>query len=63
MESYPDMVPVSALEIILDERLPGIHEMAREFLRDQLVSIYYMEKCPVYTSLMNTAEHLYRNSH
>ena len=62
-ESYPDMDPESALEVILDERLPEIHKMAREFLRDQLVSIYYMEKCPLYTSLMNTAERLHRNSH
>ena len=38
-ESYPDMDPQSALEVILDERLPKIHRMAREFLRDQLVSI------------------------
>ena len=49
-ESYPDMDPELALEVILDER-------------DQLVSIYYMEKCPHYTSLMNTAELLHRNSH
>ena len=62
-ESYPDMDPESALEVILDERLPEIHKMAREFLRDQLVSIYYMEKCPLYTSLMSTAERLHRNSH
>ena len=62
-ESYPDMDPESALEVILDERLQEIHKMAREFLRDQLVSIYYMEKCPLYTSLMNTAERLHRNSH
>ena len=41
-ESYPDMDPESALEVILDERLPEIHKMAREFLRDQLVSIYYI---------------------
>ena len=40
-ESYPDMEPESALEVILDERLPEIHKMVREFLRDQLVSIYY----------------------
>ena len=60
-ESYPDMDPESALEVILDERLPEIHKMAREFLRDQLVSIYYMEKCPLYTLLMNTAERLHRN--
>ena len=31
-ESYPDMDPESALEVILDERLPEIHKMAREFL-------------------------------
>ena len=62
-ESYPDMDPESVLEVILDERLPEIHKMAREFLRDQLVSIYYMEKCLLYTSLMNTAERLHRNSH
>ena len=62
-ESYPDMDPESALEVILDEKLPEIHKMAREFLRDQLLSIYYMEKCPLYTSLMNTAERLHRNSH
>ena len=42
-ESYPDMDPESALEVILDERLPEIYKMAREFLRDQLVSIYYGE--------------------
>ena len=36
-ESYPDMDPKSAFEVILDERLPEIHKMAREFLRDQLV--------------------------
>ena len=37
--------------------------MARGLLREQLVSIYYLEKCPLYTSLMNTAERLHRNSH
>ena len=37
--------------------------MAKAFLRDQLISIYYMEKCPLYTSLMNTAERLHRNAH
>ena len=63
VESFPDMNPESALEVILDERLPEIHKMAKEFLRDQLLSIYYMEKCPLYTSLMNTAERLHRNSH
>ena len=66
VESYPDMDPESALEVILDKRLPKIHKMAREFLRDQLVSIsciYYMEKCPLNTSLMNTAKRLHRNSH
>ena len=57
------MDPESALEVILDERLPKIHKMAREFLRDHLILIYYMEKCPLYTSLMNTAEGLHRNSH
>ena len=62
-ESYPDMDLESALEVILDQRLPEIHKMAREFLRDQLVSIYYMEKCPLYTPLMNTAERLHPNSH
>ena len=62
-ESYPNMDPELALEVILDERLPEIHKMTIEFLRDQLVSIYYMEKCPLYTSLMNTAERLHRNSH
>ena len=44
-------------------KLPKIHKMAREFLRDQLVSIYYMVKCPLYYLLMNTAERLHRNSH
>ena len=62
-ESYPDMDPELALEVILDKRLPEIHKMSREFLRYQLVSIYYMEKCPLYTSLMNTAERLLRNPH
>ena len=62
-EYYPNMDAESALEVILDERLPEIHKMAREFLRDQLMSIYYMEKCPLYTSLMNTVERLHRNSH
>ena len=62
-ESYPNMDPESALEVILDERLPEIHKMARDLRRDQLVSIYFMEKCPLYTSLMNTAERLHRHSH
>ena len=61
-ESYPDMDPESVLEVILDEKLPEIHKMAREFLRDQLISIYYLEKCPLYTLLVNTAERLHRNS-
>ena len=60
-ESYPDMDPELVLEEILDETLPEIHKMARGLLREQLVSIYYLEKCPLYTSLMNTAEHLHRN--
>ena len=62
-ESNPDMDPEEALEVILDERLPELHKMARELLRDQLISIYYLEKCPLYTLLMNTAERLHRNSH
>ena len=40
--------------------------MARGLLRDQLVSIYYLEKCHFHTSLMNTAERLHplhRNLH
>ena len=52
-----------ALEEIFDETLPEIHKMARGLLREQLVSIYYLEKCPLYTSLMNTGERLHRNSH
>ena len=62
-ESNPYMDPEEALEVILDERLPELHKMARELLRDQLISIYYLEKCPLYTSLMNTAERLHRSSH
>ena len=62
-ESYPDMDPELALEEILDETLPEIHKMARGLLREQLVSIYYLEKCPLDTLLMNTAERLHRNSH
>ena len=62
-ECYPDMDPELALEEVLDGRLPQIYKLAREFLRDQLVSIYYLEKCPLYTSLMNTAERLHRNPH
>ena len=49
------MDPESGLEVILDERLPEIHKMAREFLRDQFASINYTEKCPFYTTLINTA--------
>ena len=37
--------------------------MARDLLRDQLISIYHMKKCPLYTSLMNTAKRLHRYSH
>ena len=44
-ESNPDMDPEEALEVILDERLPELHKMARELLRDQLISIYFIEKC------------------
>ena len=62
-ESYPDMDPELAPEEILDETLPEIHKLARGLLREQLVSIYYLEKCPLYTSLMNTVERLHRNSH
>ena len=59
-ESNPDM---EALEVILDERLPELHKMARKLLRDQLISIYYLEKCPLYTSLMNTVKRVHRSSH
>ena len=62
-ESYPGMDPEVALEKIIDETFPEIHKLAREFLRDQLVSIYYMENCPLYMSLMNTAKRLHCNSH
>ena len=55
-ESYPDMDPELALEEILDETLPEIHKMARGLLREQLVSLYYLEKCPLYMSLMKIAE-------
>ena len=57
------MDPEGALEVILDEKLPELHKMARELLRDQLISIYFIEKCPLYMSLMNTAERLHRNSY
>ena len=55
-ETNPDIDLKEALEVILDERLPELHKMARELLRDQLISIYYLKKCPLYRSLMNTAE-------
>ena len=55
------MGPELALEEILDETLPEIIKLARKFLRDQLVLIYYLEKCPLYASLMNTAERLHHN--
>ena len=57
------MDPELALEEILDETLPDIYKMARGLLREQLVSIYHFEKCPLYVLLMNTAERLHRNSH
>ena len=44
---------------MLKEMLPEICKMAREYLRDQLVSIYHLERCPLYRSLMNTAEQLH----
>ena len=62
-ESYPDMDLELALEEILNESFPEIHKMARGLLREQLVSIYHLEKSPLYTSLMNTADRLHRNSH
>ena len=62
-ESYSDIDPELALEKILGETLPEIHKLARGLLREQLITIYYLEKCPLYTSLMNTAERLHRNSH
>ena len=64
-ECNPDMDPEEALEVILDKRLPELHKMARELLRDQLISIYYLEKCPLYTALMKTAdaERSHRSSH
>ena len=39
VESNPDMDPEEALEVILDERLPELHKMARELLSDQLILI------------------------
>ena len=57
------MAPESALEVILDERLPDIHKLSRGLLREQLVSVYYLEKCPLYKLLMNTAERLHCYSH
>ena len=62
-EYYTDMDPWDALEVVLDKRLPELHKLARELLRDQLILIYFIEKCHLYTSLMNTAERLHRNSH
>ena len=50
-ESYPDMDRESGLEVILDERLPEIHKMARKLLRDQLVSIYYMASVYIVTRI------------
>ena len=41
---YPDLDPGLALEEILDETLPEIHKLARGLVREQLVSIYYLEK-------------------
>ena len=41
-ESYPDMDPELAPEEF-DETLPEIHKMSRGLLREQLVSIYYLE--------------------
>ena len=62
-ESYPDMDPELALEEILDKTLPEIHKMARGLLREQLESIYYLEKCPLYPSLMSSVERLHPNSY
>ena len=49
-ESYPDTDPESSLEVILDKRLPEIHKMAKEFLREQLVSTFTDEHCRAFTS-------------
>ena len=43
-ESNPDMDHEEALEVILYERLPELHKVARELLGDQLILIYYFLK-------------------
>ena len=57
-EHYPDCDPKLAKRERLKKMLPEIRKMTREYLRDQLVSIYHLERCPLYT-----AERLHRSSH
>ena len=47
-ESYPDMDPESALEVILDERLPKIHKMARESERSACIDLLYGEMSSIH---------------
>ena len=55
-EHYPDCDPKLVKRKMLKEMLPEIRKMAREYLRDQLASIYHLERSPLYRSL------LYRSS-
>ena len=60
---YPDMEPELALQTRLEDTISDTQRLARELLKDRLISIYYLEKCHLYRSLMNTAERLRRTSH
>ena len=60
---YPDMEPELALQTRLEDTISDTRRLARELLKDRLISIYYLEKRHLYRSLINTAERLRRTSH
>ena len=60
---YPDMEPELALQTRLEDTISDTQRLARELLKDRLIPIYYLEKCHLYRSLMNTGGRLRRTSH
>ena len=53
------MDPELALKEILEETLPEIHKLARGLLREQLVSIYYLENVHSAHRLIMGKEHFF----
>jgi len=63
IERYPECSSRLAERKMINDKLPELRKTARERLGKMLLSFYYLDQCPLYASIMDTAQRLRHTSH